>query len=453
MRRLLRAGFASQLRRNTLAGGISAIVGAAIAAISYPIYLHYLGYEQYGLWLSVGIVLSFAQFGNLGLAPAVARSVAGYLVLEEFDSIKATVSSALVALSAVGVLGVFAVLFGGKYVIGAMHLSAPLTAQARSLLPFVAVLSLYAIQIDTVNAVLVGLGRLDLSVASQVASRLLALTASTVMLAAGFGVVSLPIAFLIGYVFLHFTSLALARRVTGHNCLSVRAFNYPELRKLATFGSGMLSCTIMSFLLGPLNKFTLTRFSGPGSVPVYDLAFTMSLQLRGFLEAGFRSLMPEVSCIAALNPPDIAKRLISLNRRSMKLIAIAGLPVYLLLFVWTEPILRIWLQARFQPMIVSTLRVLLVASFLNLCAVPAYYMLIGLGKVRHVVICWVMQCGFNVAILAAYVMFTGSVTPTGTAIATAAGIVAGVIYVLAAITRIIVTKRHDMGITNISLAS
>src|ERR1039458_8200749 len=92
IRRLLVAGTSSQLRRNTLAGAASAVAGALIAAISYPVYLHFLGYEQYGLWLAVAIVLTVAQFGNIGLAPAVATRVASDFARRDFAGVRATVS-------------------------------------------------------------------------------------------------------------------------------------------------------------------------------------------------------------------------------------------------------------------------------------------------------------------------------------------------------------------------
>jgi O-antigen/teichoic acid export membrane protein len=430
LKSLLRAGLGSQLRRNTLAGGASAIVGASISAVSYPVYLHFLGYEQYGLWLSVGIVLSFVQFGNLGLAPAVASIVAAEFARRDFQGIKATVSTAIFALSGMGVVCVVTVLSAGRFVIGAMHLSPPLASEARSLLPLVAMVSLYAIQIDTVNAVLVGIGRMDLSVGTFVASRALALVVSATLLSRGFGVISIPIGTLSGYVFLHFTVLTLARRLTGHSCLSVHSLSYRKLRKLVKFGSGLLLCMMLGFLLGPLNEFTLTRYSGPGSVPVYDIAFSVCMQLRSILESGLRSLMPEVSRLGASGLPDIADRLRGVNRRAMTLIAAVGLPLYLLLFVLAEPCLRIWLQGRFQPALVPTLRVLLGASFVSLCGVPGCYMLIGLFKVKHVVASWVLQSAANVGALAALAAFTGKMSALMTAIAAAIGITTGGLYLL-----------------------
>jgi len=45
-------------------------------AAGFPIYLHFLGYERYGVWLVLATVLSFAQLGNLGIDQAVMKLVA-----------------------------------------------------------------------------------------------------------------------------------------------------------------------------------------------------------------------------------------------------------------------------------------------------------------------------------------------------------------------------------------
>jgi O-antigen/teichoic acid export membrane protein len=396
-----------------------------IAAVSYPVYLHFLGYQQYGLWLAVALILNIAQFGNLGLAPAVATHVAEEFARLDFAAIRATVSTALITLTAAGLLAVAGVLLLGDYIVGAMRLSPALARQAHGLLPLVALLSLYVVQIETLSAVLVGLGRLDLSVGTQVLCRALSLAVSASLLAAGLGVVSLPIANLAGYALLHLASLALARRITGHNCLALRGFHFARLRTLAAFGSGLVACSVMSLLLGPLNEFTLTRYAGPGTVPLYDLAWSLSMQVRGLFESGFRSLMPEVSRLAVLGWAESPGRIAAVNRRAIKGIFAIALPAFALVFLVARSGLRLWLGARFRPEIVPALRVLLAGCFFSLVGVPGYYTLLGLGRIKQIIACYVAQCGTNAGLITAFCLLSGKVTTSLTATAAAAGIAAG----------------------------
>jgi O-antigen/teichoic acid export membrane protein len=55
---------------------VATVVNVVVLAIAYPVYLHFLGHEMYGVWLILATVLTFAQLGNLGISPAVMKLVA-----------------------------------------------------------------------------------------------------------------------------------------------------------------------------------------------------------------------------------------------------------------------------------------------------------------------------------------------------------------------------------------
>lgn len=66
----------SQLRINVMSGIVTAIISTVSMAAAYPICLHFLGYEKYGVWLVLATVLTFAQLGDLGISPAIIKLVA-----------------------------------------------------------------------------------------------------------------------------------------------------------------------------------------------------------------------------------------------------------------------------------------------------------------------------------------------------------------------------------------
>ena len=63
---MIRRLFSSQLRINMVSGIAGTIVNSIVLAIAYPVYLHFLGYEKYGVWLVLDTILTFAQLGDLG---------------------------------------------------------------------------------------------------------------------------------------------------------------------------------------------------------------------------------------------------------------------------------------------------------------------------------------------------------------------------------------------------
>lgn len=429
LHRFIRSGISSQLRRNTVAAGVSSIVGGLISAVSYPIYLYFLGYEQYGTWLAVSIVLTFAAFGHLGLASAVATNVAEEYARGDGASVRMTVSTSLVTLTIIGLIALVVILSLRDPIVAAMRLRAPLAASARKLLPFAGVLSLYVVQIDTINSVLIGLGRIDLAVTIQQTGRLLSLLLSTTLLICGLGVFSLPIGSLVGYIFIHIVSLSLARRITAQACFRVSSFNLAHLRSLVKFGSGVLTSSIINLLVGPLNKFALTRYVGPASVTVYHMAYTLTMQIRGVIDAGLSSLMPEVSRLKALRTNEADARIRGVYVRAMKLIFGAGVPLFGCALLAASPALQLWLGPRFRPELVPSLRIMLCGAFASLIGVPGYYTLLGVRSVKHVVAANAFQAGLNAAILS-WLAYAGLLSAVGASTATSVGIAAGGTYLV-----------------------
>jgi O-antigen/teichoic acid export membrane protein len=228
---------------------------------------------------------------------------------------------------------------------------------------------------------------------------------------------------------MHAASLVLARRLTGEACFRVSAFSIAHLRSLAAFGSGVLASSLINFLLGPLNKLTLTRYVGPSSVPVYDMAFTLTMQIRAVLDSGFRSVMPEVSRLRTLGSEEARRRIRTVHRRAITVVLGLGLPMFGGAIIVAHVALQRWLGVRFRPELVPALRVLLIGGFASLLGVPGYYMLLGSRTVKQVVAANAVQGGVNAAALGG-LCSTGLLSAFSTAGAASAGIAAGGLYLL-----------------------
>lgn len=51
--------------------------------------------------------------------------------------------------------------------------------------------------------------------------------------------------------------------------------------------------SLTGMLFSPFNKLMLSRYTGVSAIPIYEIAFTGSMQIRALFEAGLRALMPE----------------------------------------------------------------------------------------------------------------------------------------------------------------
>ena len=389
---MIRRLFASQLRVNMISGTAVALVNIGVLAIAYPLYLHFLGYEQYGLWLVLSAVLSFAQLGDLGIGQAVMKLVAEEYGRDDLRAVQEYMTSAIVILAVSGAV-VFAliVLFNGQ-IVNLLRLSEENALVVSWMLPYIACLSIYVFIVQAVNAMLSGFGRMDLANYAQTSGRFVAVLVAGSLLSLGAGIKGLLIGSAVSYVFIHIASLVFIRHIAPVRVVRISNLSVRRMKRLFGFGSGVLGSSLLCMLLSPFNKLMLSRCAGVASIPIYEIAYTGSMQIRGLVEAGIRALMPEVSRLGANMTDQAAMRILEINRRSVGLIIRFALPLYGVLILGAQLLLQIWLGSKFVESLPSALRIALVGSLLSLACVPAYYLLLGMGRVRH--------CFMNQAILA-----------------------------------------------------
>lgn len=105
---LMHDHYRSRLTHSMVTSGASAALGGGFAMLSYPVYLHFLGYTEYGLWVIVSTFITLCQLGSLGIGPAVAKLIAEELGRNSREGAQSYVE---LAISAVMVLGAAMVLF------------------------------------------------------------------------------------------------------------------------------------------------------------------------------------------------------------------------------------------------------------------------------------------------------------------------------------------------------
>ncbi len=381
-----------------------------VVLISYPLYLHYLGYEKYGLWLVLATVLGFAQLGNLGINQAVMKLVAEEHGRENFNGIRSYVTMAWSILTVTGSVILLAIFIFKSQIVALFKLSGENAEIISWLLPYVGALTIYVFLVQSLNATLAGLGRMDLSNYILSAGQASAVIISVPLLWTGRGIEGLLVGNISSFIVVHITSVLFIRRYLKLGFLRRDSWDLQRLKKLLHFGSAIFGSALMNILIDPFNKLMLSRYAGVATVPIYDISFRGSMQFRGLMEAGIRAIMPEVSRIGVNMTSQAHDRISSINRRSMKFIFTFGLLMYIALFASAGMLLKLWLQASYVSTLPAVFRVILIATFLSLTGVPAFYTLLGLGNARYCFFSSVIQGIINAAILLSIVLINGKIT-------------------------------------------
>jgi O-antigen/teichoic acid export membrane protein len=380
-------------------GLIVSVINFVVTAASYPIYLYYLGYEKYGVWLVLTTVLSFAQLGNLGIGPAVSKFVAEDFGRGDMEAIERYIVTAVFALVISGSLILIMILCFDSQIISIFKLNRENTTLALWLLPYVGVLSIYVFIVRATGATLSGLGRIDIMNYIRILARIISVSIAYVLLFRGHGVESLLMAYFLSEFFAHLFYIIVVHRQFPIRLWRVSQINRKSLQRLVNFGGILMGGNVLEMMLSPFNKVIISRYVGVESIPIYDIAFNSTMYIRGLAAAGFSAIMPEISRLFGI-PKNNLKKIREIYSRSIKLAFLYGIPVFLLFFLIATPLLKLWLQQRFHPLLPMTFRIMLIGAFMSLMGVPAYYTLIGLGYPKLIFISHAIQSGVNVIIVA-----------------------------------------------------
>jgi O-antigen/teichoic acid export membrane protein len=253
------------------------------------------------------------------------------------------------------------------------------------------------------NAVLSGLGRMDLANYIQSAGRVVIVVVAGALLYSGRGIESLLIAYSASYVLIHIASLIYIRRMAPIRILRTDNLDIHCAKSLLRFGGAMFSSSIMNMLFDPFNKLMLSRYAGVSSIAVYDIVYRGSGQIRALIETGFRALMPEISRIGANMTTQARNRISQLNHHATKLLFLFGIPLYAGLIMFITPFLKLWLKEKFVDELPVAFMIMLVGTFISLFGVPAYYTLLGTGMVRYTLIAQFIQSIVSAMIILAII--------------------------------------------------
>lgn len=419
----------SQLRINMASGVATTVVNTLIMAVGYPVYLHFLGYEKYGVWLVLSTVLVFAQLGNLGIGPAVMKLVAEEHGRGDSRGIQRYVTTALLLICVSGTVVLTVILVFKGQIVALFGLSDENARTALWLLPYIGVLSIYVFIVQVFEAALSGIGRMDLANYRGVLARVINVSVSSLLLLLGYGVGSLLIGRIVAELSTHLVIFICIRRIANIRILRLDGLDIGRGKRLLSFGAILSGDSLLSSLFGPLNKLILSRYAGVASVPVYEIALTGSMQIKGLVTAGHRALVPEISRISAEMTAQAKNRICQLYRRSLRWIFLLATPVFAGLVIFAPILLKLWLGERFVETLPGAVRIMLIGAFVSVLGVPSYYTLMGTGHVRHNLAAQGIQAITNIVVILC-ILAVSSVSTAAVAWSSSAAMAAAALYLV-----------------------
>ncbi len=426
----------SQLRINVVSGMTTAIVCTVVLAVAYPVYLDLLGYEKYGVWLILTTVLAFAQLGGLGIGSAVTKLVAEEHGRGDILGVHRYIAAAFVLVCVSGAAVLAIVLALRRQIVELFALTGENAQTALCLLPYMGLLSLCMLAGGVFEAALSGLGRMDLTSYRGLSARVMNLCISIGLLHLGGGIESLLIGRTIAELVTHLAVFLCVRRMTHFRILRMAGLDLSRCKRLLSFGGTILGNSLLSMLVSPVNKLVLSRHLGTASLPVYEMAFTGSMQVKGLVIAGHVAMIPEISRLSTELTSQVRIRIRKLCLRSLQLILLLATPAYGVLLIFTPALLKLWLGDGFTEAQPQTFRIMLMGTFISVLGNPAYHMFIGMGYVRCALMAHIIEAVTNL-IIVLFVCTAFQITVTAVAWSSSIGMAAATVH-------LVLQKRHTL---------
>ncbi|KKN29979.1 hypothetical protein LCGC14_0838680 [marine sediment metagenome] len=398
--------------------------------LSYPIHLHFLGHELYGVWLVLGTVLVFTHIGNLGVTAAITKFIAAEWARKNVSAIEQYLFNATVMLLCTGTVALLAILLFRTSIVALFQLTGAHMRVAHQLLPYIGGLTIYCLFTQVLNAALVGLGRQDITNYVQAVARVVTLVTATIMYSFGRSIESLLLGYCLSYVCIHLVSLVCIRRIAPIRFMKLRYLDWKCMKEILNFGSKVLGSQLLQMLISPFNKLMLSRHNGVGAIPAYEIAYGAVMVTGCFIETGFRALMPEISGLNTTRTLEARARITAITRKAVRIIFAFALPGYIILFIAAPTLFQVWLREGYNEHIPYAFRVMLVGGFLVLWAQPANNLLMGAGKVTHCLLGQLIQAAGNIALIVVVVRVTPSSVSRYVPFAVAVGMIMSATYLL-----------------------
>ena len=359
-----------------------------------PFLIVHLGPAGFGIWSLLGLFISYIQLVDLGTSGAVAKFMGELSPPTQTRQINILFTSymILIGIFACGAIGIAVLLrYRIEAGLGAMGLFGP---EAKLFL--IALTALYSVGLvsNGLAYVLLGLHRFD--VANYVAvSVLLAQSLGTLaVLKAGLGLRGLTC------LVVATSALSIGAYFIAARCLvpelhfCVRNFEFSQLKRLLRLGIQLQAYALVGVYYFYAGKAVVSLKFPLAAVAAFEVALRLPVLFRQGILFVLGPLMPAISHLDSRgDTSQVKKVLLQVLRYSV----ILGLPAFVGLAVFAEPIIRLWVGASFFDSILP-LRILSLALGLSVFPDLIWIFLVGLGKQRFAVMFALAEVAFGSAL-------------------------------------------------------
>jgi O-antigen/teichoic acid export membrane protein len=376
------------LVRNASANALQNLVSGVVLFLVFRHISTNLGAEAIGVWSLLTAAASVSRVADLGLTQAVVPFVARYRQGPNPEAGARLLETAVLTLGLT--LAVVALLAYPVVTRLASHLLPMLGPVQAGTFTGLTLLSFWLAAVAAlIQGGFDGSEQMHIRAVVVVAGHVV-LLASVIALVPSRGLAGVFVAQVLQGTFLACASwLGVRCYVPGLRWLRLR-WSSVHFRELMSYGGGVQVSAILSLLLDPLTKVLLANFGGARLVGYFEVASQVVLRIRSLLVSANQAVVPAVAGLASRGSEEVRRIYIE----NVRALAVASSLVFGCLIMGAGYV-GLFTLGRHEHLFATVLRVVTAAWYLNTLNVPAYFVNLGLGRLKWNILSHATIAGLN----------------------------------------------------------
>ena len=366
----------SLLARNTLLNFMGQIVPLLIGVATIPFVIRGIGTDRFGILSLAWVVLGYFAVFDLGLGRATTKFVSEILGKGDQEQVPHVVWTAVTAEALLGIAGaVVLAVITPLLIERVLNVPRELIAESKTTFYILALSIPVVLTSSSFRGVLAAAQRFDLVNAVKIPTSCATYLLPLVGIALGFNLPGIVVLILlaragglVAYVTLNLLTIPRLKSYSGSLAL---------LPQLFTFGGWVMVTSVISPILVYFERFLIGSLLSMAALAFYSAPNEMVRRLTIIPTSLTMTLFPAFS---ALDSVQNRHRLSTVFFRSVKYVLLTLGPIVLVISLFAEDILRLWLGADFARESTIVLQLLAVGMLINSLAHTPFSLLQGVGR-------------------------------------------------------------------------
>jgi len=326
----------------------------------------------------VNSFIGYFSILDLGIGPSLTKYVAQYRVQRDEEKLSQSISTTFFIFSAMGLLVAVGLFMVGYFFIALFNIPAELIQEARIITYIAAATMLFGFPMGTFSGVLRGLQRYDIPALADFAASIPKIVLIILLLPRGYGVITLVLINTVTGVLGWVLNAYYAKKLLPSLRISPSFFNKEMIRVLFSLGVSLFIISVCMMIIGPTDRLIIGAFLPVGMIVFYEAAYKIRIVISATPQVLAFAVIPVASELDTIHDTESLKSLFLKGTKYMTAFFLAiAIPALLL----SKQILIYWMGKEFGLYYLLVV-VFILHHFFNFNHLFAYYLLVGMNKIR-----------------------------------------------------------------------